>query len=768
MALPYCIHVCTIFLVMIYSADSCMEQYSATGDENVQLFFFNFNSNDGKITCHNEKTIIGDCNVLFGMITCSLKPSISGVYEIIPNEDLTSLNISIRSFNEDMAGEYSCFKNGIQSSTSICIKTVVNLTSLVLLPQTDVSYPVYKEQSEFKCTTSPSRPSARIHWFAAGRNMTDMAIYTQSSEGATSILRYTPQAITSEDLICTAYYVFKSTNITIQRRTYMTIQYPVSRSIISINNSNVSETALIREGRSAEFKCYASSYPPPRYRWFYPGGTSEVATVTIQFNHTATGGKMSCNATNNYYSLNGTAGTKSTTLDRIINLNITFPPLFVSIKNIENNTTMAENIIRLVKGDSLRLICESVANPPATTLWQVKHVNSNIMTAIIIQEDTQWTCVAFNTIDGVPERTNRTIYFEVLYGPVHLNLTYNIFPGQSKNGIVLNDGNITVIEGSAVLLKCSDSSLPHSKYFWDDGLEGRIRNISNISRTTKTSFTCMAKNIMTTTFNGNVTGRNNISLHLHVLYGPRDMSVLFNNMLVISRVLRVLEGWSFGLSCIANSLPASDISWKGITTQEGGNYIFISNVSIGINKIVTCTGTNTMVDSLGHSISKSENLTIELDVLYPPIVQPIDKQYVVINMSLNVVCKLATFGNPPETNFTWTKLDSNRTFLNTGVILKIDRVQLSDEGDYQCQATNTMHAIGNTTVQGSSKSKFYLDIQCSPIASPFAPPVTTLHRAHNDTAVLTFTIKAYPEPSVINLTWFKGVSDGWDILSYDY
>ncbi|XP_052244411.1 nephrin-like isoform X1 [Dreissena polymorpha] len=577
---------------------------------------------------------------------------------------------------------------------------------------------------------------------------------------------------------------------------------------------------------------------------------------------------MSCNATNNYYSLDGTAGTKSTTFQTVIDLNITYPPLFVRIKNIENNTSIADNIIRLVKGDSLRLICESVANPPATTLWQGHHGHSNIMTAFNIQEDTQFTCEAFNIIDGMPERTNRTIHFEVLYGPVHLKLTYNILPGLSKTGTLLKDGNITVIEGSSVMLNCSDSSLPPSTYLWDDRVEGSILNIYKISRLTQTSYMCMAKNIMATTFNGNVTGRNTISLQLHVLYGPRDMSVVYNNTFAINRVLRVLEGWSFGLSCFANSQPASNISWKGFSTQGSDNNMFINNVNTGINKIVTCTRTNIMVDSLGYIISKSGKLTIELDVLYPPALQPIEKQYVVINMSLNVVCKLATFGNPPDTNFTWNKLDSNRTLVKTGETFKIDRAQLSDEGDYQCQASNTMQAIGNKTLHGSSKSQFYLDIQyaatikhfyantskgrtiiihqnqslelicevdgdpypsshilnatgeqqlelngsiapskyvtaylhrarceydagmykcatnnvhvstlqeenlfiliqCSPTASPFAPPLTTLHMAPNDTAVLTFTIKAYPEPSITDVTWSKGVSGGWDILSND-
>ncbi|KAH3690941.1 hypothetical protein DPMN_192765 [Dreissena polymorpha] len=80
---------------------------------------------------------------------------------------------------------------------------------------------------------------------------------------------------------------------------------------------------------------------------------------------------------------------------------------------------------------------------------------------------------------------------------------------------------------------------------------------------------------------------------------------------------------------------------------------------------------------------------------------------------------------------------------------------------YKC-VTSNVHA---STLQEENLS---ILIQCYPIASPFAPPVTTLHGAPNDTAVLTFTIKAYPEPSVINFTWFKGVSDRWDILSHDY
>ncbi|XP_052219081.1 nephrin-like isoform X2 [Dreissena polymorpha] len=872
MILPDFIQVCAIYLVAIQRAESCMETYANSGDVNVQLIFdFHWNNIDkSTILCYKGRKNIGSCEFKFGNAFCFTDGEVSSIYNLSSKEDYTKVNINIALINNKTAGEYSCYtEKDVSQRTSICIHILANLTSLMLLPQANVTYPVYQEQSVFTCITSQSRPSARIHWFVAGRNITGMASYSNSSDVPTSILKYTPYSITGETLTCTAYYFFKSTNITIQRGTYMEIQYPVTKPVILINNSNVYETVLLREGTSAEFKCSASSYPLPSYRWVYPGGLSDMKTVIIKFNRTANGGTMTCIATNNYHSLDGTVQIKSTTFDTVITLNVTYPPFIVSIKDMDTRINVVDNIIRLLKGDSLRLLCESVANPPATTLWQGQHWHSNILTTRNIQFDTEWTCEAFNILDGLLETTNRTVHAEVLYGPAKMNITYNILPNISQTGTVLNDGNITVIEGSTVQLKCSDSSSPPSKYFWDNGLDGQILNISNLSRTTNTSYMCIATNIMETTLNGTVTGRKNITLQLHVLYGPRNMSAVFNNTFAINRVLCVLEGWSFVLSCFANSQPASKMSWTGITARDGGSYVFINSVHIGINKSVTCTGTNTMVDSLGNSISKSEHLTIELNVLYPPVVLPIENQHVVINMSLYVVCKLAKFGNPSDTNFTWNKLDSNRTFLNTGDIFKIDRAQLSDEGDYQCLATNTMHAIGNKTLQGSSKSQFFLDIQygarvkqfyantsnsrtiiidqnqsielicevdgdpypsvhiinatgeqqlklngsiasfkkittrihrlrceydagrykcatnnvhtstlqeqnlsiliqCSPIASPFAPPVTTLRRALNDTAVLTFTIKAYPEPSVTNFTWFKGVSDGWDILSHDY
>ncbi|XP_052245098.1 uncharacterized protein LOC127854134 [Dreissena polymorpha] len=230
MVLPDLIHVCAIFVVAIHFSDSCTETYAYSGDANVRLIFdINWTkvgaSDIPNILCYKEDAQIGNCQRILGAILCGTSNNdVSGMYEFSSNEDFTAVYITIRSFNERTEGQYYCFPENYNSQrTSICLQTLVNLTALTLHPQTNVTYPVYKEQSVFTCITSASRPGARIHWFVADRNITDMASYTYSSYVATSILRYTPDSITSEELRCTASYLIKSTNITMQRRTNMTI-----------------------------------------------------------------------------------------------------------------------------------------------------------------------------------------------------------------------------------------------------------------------------------------------------------------------------------------------------------------------------------------------------------------------------------------------------------------------------------------------------------------------------------------------------------------
>ncbi|KAH3804657.1 uncharacterized protein LOC127836568 isoform X1 [Dreissena polymorpha] len=317
-----------VVLFVMFRADaSCVNQYAEIGDHNVQLVFsFTWNTRElRKVVRYKGQILLGECIRVF-VAECSVPATTVRVYTISSSDALTSMYITIDFFNDTTAGEYYCSTDDRIQHQAICIYSKVNLTSLTLLPNTNISYPVHNDQSTFTCITSPSRPVSRIHWFVEGRNITDMASYAYSSDIATSNLRYTPQSYNNKNLICTANYMFKSTNITLQRGTRIIVQYPVSTPSITINSTVVTETATVHKDIPVELQCSASGFPPPTYHWFYPGGFSFGDTVILKFNRTFRDENISCEATNSYYSLNGTITSFSTTSVTSIKIKVTTRP----------------------------------------------------------------------------------------------------------------------------------------------------------------------------------------------------------------------------------------------------------------------------------------------------------------------------------------------------------------------------------------------------------------------------------------------------------
>lgn len=92
------------------------------------------------------------------------------------------------------------------------------------------------------------------------------------------------------------------------------------------------------------------------------------------------------------------------------------------------------------------------------------------------------------------------------------------------------------------------------------------------------------------------------------------MSVSYNNVTIVDRLLKVIQGQSFTLRCFASSNPAISITWLGLSNQTG-DILSIENVEKDIHNNITCLAVNTLVDSLGNSLTKSENFTLLIDVM---------------------------------------------------------------------------------------------------------------------------------------------------------
>ena len=101
-------------------------------------------------------------------------------------------------------------------------------------------------------------------------------------------------------------------------------------------------------------------------------------------------------------------------------------------------------------------------------------------------------------------------------GPGVPTITYTTPTNSDARWNALHDP-IKVIVGSTIILMCSVDSVPNSTYTWDTGHKGSILTIVNVTRTTNTRHNCMAKNVMDTSFKGNVIGSNYSFANLDIL-----------------------------------------------------------------------------------------------------------------------------------------------------------------------------------------------------------------------------------------------------------
>ncbi|XP_052217549.1 synaptogenesis protein syg-2-like [Dreissena polymorpha] len=80
-----------------------------------------------------------------------------------------------------------------------------------------------------------------------------------------------------------------------------------------------------------------------------------------------------------------------------------------------------------------------------------------------------------------------------------------------------------------------------------------------------------------------------------------------------------------------------------------------------------------------------------------------------------------------------------------------------DMGVYQCKGKNIHNAVQQIR-------ELEIRITCSPRPSPFSPPISTIYKRRNSSAVLTFTVVAFPSPIDAAYVWSKQIDGEWAIL----
>ncbi|XP_045068989.1 B-cell receptor CD22-like [Coregonus clupeaformis] len=253
-----------------------------------------------------------------------------------------------------------------------------------------------------------------------------------------------------------------------------------------------------------------------------------------------------------------------------------------------------------------------------------------------------------------------------------------------------------VIEGSAVTLTCSsDANPPVIRYCWYSVRGGNTRatGFSQVLKTKiwadNTHFYCEAKNMCGT--------QNSTITQLHVLYGPKTMSVS------VTPSGPVFDGAMVNLTCSSNgNPPVSNFTWYSVKGDQV--------VLVGVKK-----RQETMVSAEVHQFycegrndhGEQNSPMIEVVVLYPPwntSVSVSPSGPVLKGSSVTLTC--SSDANPPVSSYCWYSVDKSKTRTVIGSEQNLTVANVNGSTQYYCKAKN-QHGSDNSTL-------LQLDIQYPP------------------------------------------------------
>uniref|UniRef100_A0A8B9RLS1 Ig-like domain-containing protein n=1 Tax=Astyanax mexicanus TaxID=7994 RepID=A0A8B9RLS1_ASTMX len=239
----------------------------------------------------------------------------------------------------------------------------------------------------------------------------------------------------------------------------------------------------------------------------------------------------------------------------------------------------------ILEGDSVTLSCSSDADPPVLSYsWFNQRepaetpltTDQNYIITNISSQNRFYYCTAHNQLG----KHNST--------PIHLNVLY---PPRNTRAKLVSSGEI--VEGDSVSLSCSsDANLPVLSYSWFNQREPAETPLSTEQNYSITSISSQHSGFYYCTACNQLGQNNSTSIHLDVLYSPRNTRA----ELVSSK--EIVEGDSVTLSCSSDAdPPVLSYSWFNqrepaetpLSTDQ--NYS-ITNISSQHSGFYYCTAHN--------------------------------------------------------------------------------------------------------------------------------------------------------------------------------
>ncbi|XP_052805549.1 nephrin-like isoform X2 [Mya arenaria] len=393
-------------------------------------------------------------------------------------------------------------------------------------------------------------------------------------------------------------------------------------------------------------------------------------------------------------------------------------------KRVGSNSDLAIGTIR-IRGDN---DCSPpfVDFAPNSTLYTYACPATNRLTLTIrnvsrTENGVRWKCQV--TVDGKPE-PSQEVAITVQVGITYVMLSPTTDP-------------INVKENTITSLQCRTSGgLPAASVRWFIQRSGQVQDVTSLSTDTyqevddlnvtrsTLNFTplkadhngqiyCSASNVGVET--------NSAKLSINVLYPPRLPSFTYGSntgSVITDNNIDIIRGDGASVACEADANPAPHTyTWSGSQT----NNQLLSLSSFNVNTTVLCTAFNTMTETNGSPINRSNSSTLHINVWRPPHGVTLRYHYGITG-SLSIVEELkvltsedfwlsCTAESSPPSTYTWSSHPSSRAgILNvTGGLTASQSVS--------CMAENYMHTTYKGTVRGNTSSALNIDVLYGPTAS---------------------------------------------------
>ncbi|KAL4220864.1 Hemicentin-1 [Mactra antiquata] len=392
--------------------------------------------------------------------------------------------------------------------------------------------------------------------------------------------------------------------------------------------------------------------------------------------------------------------------------------------------TPAEDTVDVKENAVVNITCTtSTARPAASIYWYIHpNGNSNNITRITqnittttdyndfsvttsllrfvttqLHNNTKILCKANNTVNTSPIYSNRKILLHVLY--------------KAEKPYIVQGNNVSVIEKEPLTLSCCvKGGNPTPILSWncnDFSPTNQSTIISDGNINTTLTWTVLRKHDGICTCTSQQTGfqdeKKDISLV--VLYAPSKPEFEVNGSNVVDDI-QFIKGKSRSIKCTADSKPSPDgYTWSGPAIENPINkdtLIFneVKKADAGQHK---CSVHNSMQPSSGGSVDGINSNSVNVVVLYPPVVEPIDSISILKGGQLNLTCNFSA-GMPEYTSIEWTRKNDNKRWNTTH--LHIMPLMKNDTGKYTCTASNNMIESGDNVSSyiGQNNQSFYLNV----------------------------------------------------------